>query len=389
MLSDSIVTYITKNRISIFIQFILTFLTYLLVKYRYKTPAQNLIFSKRTKEKLIKSFLPDPLVRPVSLPRPFYSVKANFANYDVFNFSSMFKEQIKATIREYGVGTCGPRGFYGTLDIHLNLETKLAKIFAKDEAILYSNYFTCVQSIISCFCKTRNNVFVHKNASECIKSGLRICQAKVHEFENFDELVTLLKKPEIKDKYLVTERIGKNTGELINLETLVKLKEMYGFRIILDEAYSIPFLYQEPADKSLYSKIDLVMGALCLGYPANGGFCVSCKEAIEYQRLSGAAYVFSASLPAFLSKAVLCMLEERIEYKKLQEKIQIARKHIKDVVSYEKTPILLVKCEDIERSYDQLKSEGYIVGRCGEYLRLCINEESKEEDLKRIGMLLK
>ncbi|KAM0680127.1 serine palmitoyltransferase component [Glugoides intestinalis] len=301
----------------------------------------------------------------------------------------MFKEQIKATIRKYGVGTCGPRGFYGTLDIHLTLETKLASIFAKDDAILYSNYFTCVQSIISCFCKTRNNVFVHKKASECIKSGLRLSQAKVYEFDTLEELIVLLKKPEIKDKYLIIERIGKNTGELVSLETLIKLKEAYGFRIILDEAYSIPFIYQEPIDKGLYSKIDLIVGSLCLGYPANGGFCVSCKEAIEYQRLSGAAYVFSASLPAFLAKTILCMLERDIEYKNLREKIQLARRHIKGIISYEKTPILLVECAEIERSYDQLKNEGYVVGRCGEYLRICINEETKEEDLKRIGILLK
>ncbi|XP_077301459.1 uncharacterized protein LOC143922061 [Arctopsyche grandis] len=192
---------------------------------------------------------------------------------------SRYKKEIKKTIREYGVGTCGPRGFYGTVDIHLELETKLAEIFEKEAAILYSNYFTCVQSVIPSFYK------------------------------------------------------------------LVELKTRFGFRIILDESYTIPFMYQAPENKELYKSIDLIIGSLSHGYPTNGGFCVGCKEAIEFQRLSGSGYVFSASLPAYLM--------------------------------------------NIDKKLLKLRQEGYVVGKNGEYLRICINENTADEDLKNIGEILR
>lgn len=48
------------------------------------------------------------------------------------------KEKAKAAIIKYGVGSCGPRGFYGTIDVHLYLETALAKFMGTEEAIMYS-----------------------------------------------------------------------------------------------------------------------------------------------------------------------------------------------------------------------------------------------------------
>lgn len=342
---------------------------------------------KSTKKRLIKAFKPDPIIQSVIRPYQFKNVKYNFSNYDVFNLSKKYKEEIKSIIREYGVGTCGPRGFYGTLDIHLELESKLMKLFDREAAMLYSNYFSCIQSVISCFCKSRNNVFVHSRASEAIQSGISLCRSTVYTYDSLDDLKKKLDR-KMKYKFVIVERIGKNTGELVDLELLVRWKNEYGFRIILDEGYSIPYLYQRPTNIEIYKDIDLIMGSLCLGYPTNGGFCIGNKEAIEYQILSGTGYVFSASLPAFLCKAAMCMMDERIDYSKIHRKIEIAYKNISGIINKINTPVVLIKCDDVEEKYNKIRKEGYVIGRCGEYIRLCLNEETEEEDIKRIGGLL-
>lgn len=380
--------YIYQKKVNIGVQCILTLFTYILIKYKYKKPKNNLVLSNALKEKLIKNFEPEPIVKAAEPSITFEELKFNFSNYDVFNLARKYKNEIKAVVREYGIGSCGPRGFYGTLDIHLELEQKLAELFEKEEAILYSNYFTCVQSVLACYCKSRNSVFVSENASEAIKEGMILTRSQMYTFSSLDDLRKKL-KPEIKDRYVVVERVAKNTGEILDLEKLLEIKKELGFRIIIDEAYSIPFLYQRPKDLGLYKEIDLIIGSLSLGYPTNGGFCIGCKDAMEYQRLSGAAYVFSASLPAFLAKAAICMLSEEIEYGKIKEKIRIARKYIPGVISDEKSPILLIECNDLKKAKNNLAKKGYAVGSCGEYIRICVNEESKEEDLKVVGEILK
>lgn len=382
-----ILKYIYYKKISIGVQILLTFFTYLLVKYRYRHTSSYVPLKKRTKKRLIKAFKPDPIVQSVKEPYIFNNVKYNFSSYDVFNLAKKYKEEIKSVIREYGVGTCGPRGFYGTLDIHLDLEKKLAEIFDREAAMIYPNYFACIQSVIPCFCKSRNNVFVYSKASEAIKSGITLCRSTIHTYDSMDDLKKKLDR-KMKYKFVIVERVAKNTGEVADLDLLVRWKNEYGFRMILDEGYSIPYLYQKPANPEVYQDIDLMMGSLCLGYPTNGGFCVGSKEAIEYQVLSGTGYVFSASLPAFLCKAAMCMIEDKIDYTKIRRKIEIAHKHIPGIVTGVDTPVMLIKCSDVEEKYNKIRDEGYVIGRCGDYIRMCLNEEAREEDIKRIGEIL-
>lgn len=382
-----ILKYIYDKKISITVQCILTILTYIVIRYRYKQPESYLVLKKKTKEKLLREYEPEPIILERIVPYEFKKIKYNFSNHDVFNLGKKYKNEIKNTIREYGIGTCGPRGFYGTLDLHIELEDRLAKIFNKEASIIYSNYFTCAQSVISCFCRSTNNVFINTEISECIRSGARLSRANIFTYDNLDNLELLLKQ-NIKDKYVIVEMVGKNTGELLDLKKIVEFKKLYGFRIILDVTYSMPFISQEPEDLDLYQEIDLIIGSLSLGYPTNGGFCATCKNAVDYQRLSGSSYVFSASLPAFLTKATLCALSDKINYEKIKQKIKIARNAIPGIVSTEKSPIFLIENNKIEEKLEKIREEGYVVGRNGKYLRVCINEDADEKDIKKIGEIL-
>lgn len=63
------------------------------------------------------------------------------------------------TVKKYGVGTCGPAGFYGTLDVHLKLEKELARILGTESAIIYAQGFAALGSVIPAFSK-RGDIIV-------------------------------------------------------------------------------------------------------------------------------------------------------------------------------------------------------------------------------------
>lgn len=384
----ALIDYITKRYMSIGIQCVLTFLTFIVIRYKYRRNSTFLELKKSTRKRLLDMFNPIPIIVKREDPFIFKNIKANFSNFDVFNLGSRYKKEIKETILEYGVGTCGPRGFYGTLDLHLDLENKLAELFHKDAAILYSNYFTCIQSVIPSFCKSRNNVFVDVSVSEAIKRGLVLSRSKIHTFTSLDDLEVQLKE-NFTDQYVICEKMGMNTGKILNLEKLIELKKKYGFRIILDESYSIPFMYQVPEERELYESVELIVGSLSHGYPANGAFCLGCKEAIDFERLAGCSYVFSASLPAYISKVATCMISEQIDYSIIRAKIALAFTFISKIITSRSSPIVLIETTEVSEKIRKLKESGYVVGRNGDYIRICINEKTREDDLKMIGEIIK
>lgn len=71
------------------------------------------------------------------------------------------KGDLQDIVGKYGVGTCGPRGFYGTIDLHQVLEEKVANYFNLEAAVIYSQAFSAVSSTIPAFVKRDDIVFVY------------------------------------------------------------------------------------------------------------------------------------------------------------------------------------------------------------------------------------
>jgi serine palmitoyltransferase len=121
--------------------------------------------SLKKKEKLSESEI-DQLIQEWE-PCKFTGKKQiNDGKFDVdlrkVNFFSLPTpyDEINSTLDRYGVGTCGPRGFYGTLDIHQHLEKELAKYLECESSIIYSQAFASVSSTIPAFVKKDDIVFV-------------------------------------------------------------------------------------------------------------------------------------------------------------------------------------------------------------------------------------
>lgn len=193
-------------------------------------------------------------------------------------------ESAAMAVKKYGVGSCGPRGFYGTVDVHLELEDRLAKFMGMEEAIIYSYGFSTVASAIPAYCKRNNLIFADEQVNFAIQKGLDASRGDVRYFKHNDveDLRRLLTKQAELDKrqpkkaakirrFLIIEGIYMNTGNICPLPELLSLCKEYKLRIFIEETISFGTIGTYGKGVTEYfniprSEIDMIMGKMDFSY---------------------------------------------------------------------------------------------------------------------------
>ncbi|XP_015183420.1 PREDICTED: serine palmitoyltransferase 1 [Polistes dominula] len=256
-------------------------------------------------------------------------------------------------VKKYGVGSCGPRGFYGTIDTHLDLEERLAKFTGTEEAIVFSYAFSTVSTAIPAYCKKNDLVYVDSKINYAIQKGLDASRSTIIYFNHNDvqHLEELLLEQDKKDKqnpkkaakikrFLIIEGIYAYTGQICPLPELVALRKKYKLRLFIDESISIGTLgangkgvtehFDVPKDE-----IDMIMGSFETAMGSVGGFCAGTSFIIEHQRLGALGYCFSASLAPLLTKATITaitiMEKSPRNFERLKENCIVVDNALKEV----------------------------------------------------------
>lgn len=314
--------------------------------FRKSNQPDKLKLTEAEKEQLIADWEPEPLVEEVLPTHPALKPRVingkaglyvqiddynciNFATHNYLGFVEKKTIEDKAirSLYKYGVGSCGPRGFYGTVDVHLELEEYLAKFMNMEEAVVYSYNFSTIASAIPAYSKRGDIIFVDERVNYAIQKGLDASRSRVHFFKHNDpkDLENLLMEQQILDKrnpkkamktrrFLVVEGIYMNTGEICPLPELIELRKKYKLRIFIDESISFGTLGKTGRGVTEYfavpiTEVDLIVGSMENSLASIGGFCVGSSFIVEHQRLSGLGYCFSASLPPLLASAAIAALE--------------------------------------------------------------------------------
>lgn len=143
-----------------------------------------------------------------------------------------FLQAAKSTIRQYGVGACGPAGFYGNQDVHSNLELDLARFFGTENAVLYGQDFCTAASVIPAFTKRGDVIVADNRITVALQNALQLSRSTVYYFnhndmESLEELLDQLQEREVKDnlptiprKFIVTEGLFHSLGDIPNLPKL-------------------------------------------------------------------------------------------------------------------------------------------------------------------------
>jgi len=237
------------------------------------------------------------------------------------------KEAAKKAIDKYGTGCAGSRFLNGTLDIHIELEAKLAKLVNKEEALCYSTGFQVNQGVISCLTGRNDYVILDELDHASIIEGSRLTFAKTMKFAHNDmiDLERKLKRCEPdKIKLIVVDGIFSMEGDIINLPEIVRLSEKYHASIMVDDAHSLGVLGKNGSGTAshfgLTSKVDLIMGTFSKSMASLGGFIAADKSVINFIKHNSRSLIFSASMTPSSTATVLAAIEimekepERIQH---------------------------------------------------------------------------
>lgn len=136
------------------------------------------------------------------------------------------------TLRDYGVGTCGPPGFYGTMDVHTQVEEDIAAFIGTEAAIIYAQSFSTISSVIPAFAKRGDIIVADRGVNFAIQKGLQIsrCAVKWYDHNDMIDLERVLKSVErdqrrkggpLKRRFIVTEGVFENDGMILDLAKVV------------------------------------------------------------------------------------------------------------------------------------------------------------------------
>ncbi|KMT00287.1 hypothetical protein BVRB_1g016420 [Beta vulgaris subsp. vulgaris] len=355
---------------------------YLLSQKSYAPPKRPL--TKKEIDELCDEWTPEPLIPAITEEMQHEPPKLESAagphtiinGKEVVNFASAnylglighkkLLDSCTSALEKYGVGSCGPRGFYGTIDVHLDCESRIAKFLGTPDSILYSYGLSTMFSTIPAFCKKGDIVVVDEGVHWGIQNGLYLSRSKIVYFKHNDmeSLKSTLEKITIENKrpkqirrYIVIEGVYQNSGQIAPLDEIIKLKEKYRFRLLMDESNSFGVLGCSGRGLTEYcgvpvEKIDIITAAMGHALAAEGGFCTGNARVIDHQRLSSSGYVFSASLPPYLACAAISaigVLEENPNLvKKLKENVAQLWAGLSDLEGFEITsnphsPIVFLK----------------------------------------------
>lgn len=216
----------------------------------------------------------------------------------------------------YGTGCTGSRYLNGTLDLHLELEEKLANFMGKDSCVLFSTGYQTNEGSIQTIADRNDIIFSDRDNHACIVVGTQVSNAKTVRFrhDDMDHLRAMIEKsdPEA-GKIIVTDGVFSMSGVIANIPELVEIAKEYNAGLYVDDAHAIGVIGDGGRGSAsvfnLQDDVDLISGTFSKSFASLGGFLVGDREVIEYIRHHSPAHIFSASMPPANVATVLKSLE--------------------------------------------------------------------------------
>ena len=251
------------------------------------------------------------------------------------------KEAAIAAIKKYGTSCSGSRYLNGTLDIHEELEEKLAKFVGKDAAVTYSTGFQVNLGVVSSLGFRGGFTFLDSLDHACIIDGSRLGFAEVRKFahNDMDALEAKLKLVPLEaPKLIVVDGVYSMEGDIANLPKIVELCEKYNACVMVDDAHGLGVIGENGSGTAshfgLTDKTDLIMGTFSKSFGSLGGFIAGDFEIINYLKHNSRSLIFSASMTpasvAAASKALDIMIEEPERREHLWDITRHAQKAFKE-----------------------------------------------------------
>jgi len=225
-------------------------------------------------------------------------------------------EAAKAAIDKYGTGCAGSRFLNGTLDIHIELENRLARLVNKDAALCYSTGFQVNIGVVSILAGRHEYLILDELDHASIIEGSRLSFSKVLKYAHNDmgALESKLKLcPKDRIKLIVVDGIFSMEGDIVKLPEIIRLAQKYNASVMIDDAHSLGVLGKNGAGTAshfgLTDKVDLIMGTFSKSLASLGGFIAADYEVINFIKHNSRSLIFSASMTPASTAAVIASID--------------------------------------------------------------------------------
>lgn len=218
----------------------------------------------------------------------------------------------REAVDKYGTGCSGSRFLNGTLDLHVELEKRLAAFVRKEAALTFSTGFQTNLGIISAIAGRNDYIICDSLNHASIVDGCRLSFAKILKYDHNDmeDLERILKNiPENHGKLIVFDGVFSMEGHIANAPEIVRLAKKYGARTMVDDAHGFGVLGKHGRGTAehfgLEKDIDIIMSTFSKSLASLGGFMAASEDVIHYVKHNSRPFIFSASIPPSNAAAAL------------------------------------------------------------------------------------
>ena len=246
-------------------------------------------------------------------------IMAGSNNYLGLTAHPKVKEAGRKAVEKYGTGCSGSRYLTGTLDLHIELEDRLAKFFGSEAVLLFSTGYQTGQGIIPTLVQRGEYIVSDKDNHACLIAGNLMAKGALAEFVRYkhndmDDLDRVISKiPKDAAKLIVSDGVFSTGGEIVELKKLNKIAKENNARILIDDAHSVGVIGKggrgTASEFNLENEIDMTMGTFSKTFASLGGFVAARKEVINFIKHHSLALIFSASPTPSSVAAALAALD--------------------------------------------------------------------------------
>ncbi len=260
------------------------------------------------------------------------------------NHPKVIEAAVEAT-KKYGTGMAGSPFLNGTLDIHKELEARIADYVGKDDAIVYSTGFGTNLGVVSTLTGREDYVICDEQDHASIVEGRRLSfsQPLKYKHNDMESLENVLKKCKPESiKLIVTDSVFSMEGDVAKLPEMVDLAKKYDASLMVDEAHGIGVFGEGGRGVvnhfGLTKDVDLIMGTFSKSFASLGGFIATDKEITNFLRHHSRSYIFTASITPASTAAALAAMDIMLSEPERQ-------KHLWEITNYALENFRAMGCE--------------------------------------------
>ena len=225
------------------------------------------------------------------------------------------KQAAIEAIQKYGTSCTGSRFLNGSLELHKELERRLAKFMGKEAAIVFSTGYQSNLGAITALMDKDDVAICDKDAHASLVDAVKMsgCQMKRFRHNDMADLERLLKETQGAARMVIVDGVYSMGGDLAKAPEIIALCKQYGSRFFLDDAHGLGVM--GPGGRgtcwhfNAIDDVDLIMGTFSKSFASLGGVIAGDKDVIDYIQHHARSFIFSASMPPANAAAVLACLD--------------------------------------------------------------------------------